>query len=107
NRRELGCQNGVYVRIHLRKGIDVAQFADGEGISTGINGLDSLLDGGFAFNRLHLVEGHPGTGKTTLALQFLMEGRRRGEKGLYITLSETKAELLQVAESHGWSLDGI
>jgi circadian clock protein KaiC len=85
----------------------VTQFADGEGISTGINGLDKLLDGGFAFNRLHLVEGHPGTGKTTLALQFLMEGRRRGEKGLYITLSETKAELLQVAQSHGWSLDGI
>ena len=85
----------------------MAQFADGEGISTGINGLDRLLDGGFAFNRLHLVEGHPGTGKTTLALQFLMEGRARGEKGLYITLSETKAELLQVAESHGWSLDGI
>src|SRR6476646_406647 len=86
---------------------NVAQFADGEGISTGITGFDALLDCGFAFNRLHLVEGHPGTGKTTLALQFLMEGRDRGEKGLYITLSETKAELLQVSQSHGWSLDGI
>ena len=85
----------------------MTQFTDGQGISTGISGFDALLDGGFAFNRLHLVEGHPGTGKTTLALQFLMEGRNRGEKGLYITLSETKAELLQVARSHGWSLDGI
>src|SRR3954465_14880653 len=75
--------------------------------STGIAGLDQLLNGGLPINRVHLVEGEPGAGKTTLALQFLMEGRRRGEKGLYITLSETKAELLQVAESHGWSLDGI
>ena len=87
--------------------MDVSQFADGAGVSTGIDGLDELLDGGFAFNRLHLVEGNPGTGKTTLALQFLMEGRNRGEKGLYITLSETKAELMQVAQSHGWSLEGI
>jgi circadian clock protein KaiC len=74
---------------------------------TGISGLDEILPGGLPANRLYLVEGMPGTGKTTLALQFLLEGRRLGEPGLYVTLSETKEELLGVAESHGWSLDGI
>ena len=58
-------------------------------------------------NRLHLIEGEPGTGKTTLALQFLLEGRRLGEAGLYVTLSETTEELKHVAASHGWSLDGV
>ncbi len=76
-------------------------------VKTGIAGLDEVLPGGLPANRLYLVEGMPGTGKTTLALQFLLEGRRSGERGLYVTLSETKEELLQVAESHGWSLDGI
>ena len=76
-------------------------------VKTGIPGLDEVLPGGLPANRLYLVEGMPGTGKTTLALQFLLEGRRSGERGLYVTLSETKEELLQVAESHGWSLDGI
>ena len=76
-------------------------------IKTGIPGLDEVLPGGLPANRLYLIEGMPGTGKTTLALQFLLEGRRAGERGLYVTLSETKEELLQVAESHGWSLDGI
>ena len=57
--------------------------------------------------RLYLVEGSPGAGKTTLALQFLLDGRTRGERGLYITLSETSEELEAVASSHGWSLDGI
>jgi circadian clock protein KaiC len=76
-------------------------------ISTGVAGLDGILDGGYASNRVHLVEGQPGTGKTTLALQFLMDGRANGERGLYITLSESKDELEQVAETHGWSLDGI
>lgn len=75
--------------------------------STGIHGLDHLLHGGLPANRLHLVEGDPGTGKTTLALQFLIEGRARGEKCLYVTLSETAAELRVVAGSHGWALDGI
>ena len=74
---------------------------------TGISGLDEILPGGLPENRLYLVEGMPGTGKTTLALQFLLEGRRLGERVLYVTLSETKEELLAVAESHGWSLDGI
>ncbi len=75
--------------------------------STGISGLDDVLGGGLPTRHLYLVEGSPGTGKTTLALQFLLEGRERGERGLYVTLSETSAELAQVAQSHGWSLDGI
>lgn len=74
---------------------------------TGVPGLDSVMAGGYPSNRLFLVEGDPGTGKTTLALQFLLEGVRRGERGLYVTLSETAAELAGVAASHGWSLDGI
>jgi circadian clock protein KaiC len=76
-------------------------------LTTGNAGLDRVLEGGFPANRLYLVEGDPGTGKTTLALQFLLEGARRGEPVLYVTLSETKEELLAVADSHGWSLDGI
>jgi circadian clock protein KaiC len=75
--------------------------------STGIPGLDDVLHGGLVTNRLYLVEGTPGTGKTTLALQFLLEGVAQGERGLYITLSETAEELRGVAQSHGWSLDGI
>ena len=78
-----------------------------ERASTGVTGLDQLLHGGLPAHRLHLIEGDPGTGKTTLALQFLLEGRARGEAGLYVTLSETAGELRGVAESHGWTLDGI
>jgi circadian clock protein KaiC len=74
-------------------------------IATGIAGLDDVLGGGFAPNRLYLIEGDPGSGKTTLGLQFLLEGARLGEKGVYVTLSETKEELIDVAGSHGWSLD--
>ncbi|MET0310764.1 MAG: ATPase domain-containing protein [Burkholderiaceae bacterium] len=76
-------------------------------LSTGIAGLDSVLGGGFPDNHLYLVEGDPGAGKTTLGLQFLLEGVKDGQKGLYITLSETSDELRTVAASHGWSLDGI
>src|SRR5688572_6559212 len=76
-------------------------------LPTGIVGLDYILKGGLPQHRLHLVEGSPGTGKTTLGLQFLLEGASRGEKGLYITLSESGEELAAVAESHGWSLDDI
>jgi circadian clock protein KaiC len=76
-------------------------------VSTGIEGLDALLMGGFTANRMYLVEGKPGTGKTTMALQFLLEGQLRGEATLYITLSETTVELRSVAASHGWSLEGI
>lgn len=74
---------------------------------TGIAGLDHILRGGLSAERLYLVEGTPGTGKTTLALSFLQEGVRLGEAGLYITLSETIEELNDVAESHGWDLSGI
>lgn len=75
--------------------------------SMGIPGLDHVLQGGLPRDRVYLIDGDPGTGKTTLALQFLMAGVRTGEQVLYVTLSETNAELNAVAASHGWSLDGI
>lgn len=74
---------------------------------SGIEGLDEILAGGLPRGGFYLIQGDPGSGKTTLALQFLLEGLRRGEKAFYITLSETKQELLHVARSHGWSLDKI
>ena len=76
-------------------------------ISTGSAGLDEILGGGLDSDRLYLYEGRPGTGKTTLALQFLLEGAHRGEKGLYISLSESEEELRVVARRHGWSLDNV
>jgi circadian clock protein KaiC len=76
-------------------------------VRTGIAGLDDVLHGGLTANRLYLIEGMPGSGKTTLAFQFLLEGVRSGEPVLYMTLSETRAEIEGVAASHGWSLDGI
>lgn len=76
-------------------------------ISTGIAGLDDILCGGLDPDRLYLIEGTPGTGKTTLALQFLLEGSKKGETGLYVTLSESEKELRVVAARHGWSLDGL
>ncbi|HEY2847139.1 MAG TPA: ATPase domain-containing protein, partial [Pyrinomonadaceae bacterium] len=76
-------------------------------LTTGIAGLDDVLSGGLAPDRLYLIEGVPGSGKTTIALQFLIEGARRGEPVIYVTLSETEEELREVAKSHGWSLDGI
>jgi circadian clock protein KaiC len=78
-----------------------------ERASSGISGLDDILGGGLPSNHLYLVEGTPGAGKTTLGLQFLRRGVQEGEKGLYITLSETASELRTVASSHGWSLDGV
>ncbi len=74
---------------------------------TGMEGLDDILGGGLPRHRLYLLQGEPGAGKTTLALKFLLEGASKGESGLYITLSETREELLDVAQSHGWSLDSI
>lgn len=74
---------------------------------TGIAGLDNILGGGLPRDCFYLVQGDPGSGKTTLALQFLLEGVQRGESVFYITLSETEAELIKVARSHGWSLDSI
>lgn len=73
----------------------------------GVAGLDDVLGGGLTPCRLYLIEGAPGTGKTTLALQFLREGAAQGERVLYVTLSETEAELRGVAASHGWDLSGI
>lgn len=73
-------------------------------VSTGNTGLDQVLTGGLPANRMYLFEGAPGSGKTTLAVQFLLEGARLGERGLYITLSETKEELTAVAISHGWDI---
>ncbi len=81
--------------------------ADAAPVSTGIKGLDHLLLGGLTPNRMYLIEGRPGTGKTTMAVQFLLEGKARGERCLYVALSETVGELGAVAVSHGWSLDGI
>jgi circadian clock protein KaiC len=74
---------------------------------SGIPGLDDILSGGLPCGCFYLIQGDPGSGKTTLALQFLLEGVRRGESVFYITLSETRSELLQVAQSHGWSLEQI
>jgi len=78
-----------------------------ETVSTGIPDLDDNLGGGLTRNRFYMVQGVPGSGKTTLALQFLMEGARRGESVLYVTLSETEEEIRAVAASHGWSLGGV
>lgn len=75
--------------------------------STGVPGLDEILGGGFISERLYLVDGRPGAGKTTLALQYLLDGVSRGERCLYITLSETEKELRSNAASHSWNLDGI
>ena len=76
-------------------------------LKSGISGLDDILHGGFPQGHLYLVEGDPGTGKTTLALQFLLEGIRNGERVLYVTLSESREELEQVAKSHGWSAENL
>src|SRR5581483_7155276 len=76
-------------------------------VKTGIDGLDNVLAGGLPSGHLYLIEGDPGTGKTTLALQFLLSGVEAGEPTLYVTLSESKSELHAVAKSHGWTLDSI
>jgi circadian clock protein KaiC len=83
------------------------KLAPTDRIQTGIAGLDVILGGGLTRHRIYLVEGSPGAGKTTLGLQFLLEGVRQGESGLYVTLSETETELRAVAASHGWTLDQL
>ena len=84
-----------------------AQSMTAARLTTGIAGLDDILAGGLHRERVYLVEGTPGTGKTTLALQFLLAGAALGEGGLYVTLSESKPELEASSGAHGWSLDGI
>lgn len=76
-------------------------------IQTGVAGLDDILNGGLPKGHLYLLEGDPGTGKTTVALQFLLEGVRNKESVIYVTLSESRQELIQVAESHGWATEGL
>jgi circadian clock protein KaiC len=76
-------------------------------LTTGVEGFDEVLLGGLPHNRIYLVEGTPGAGKTTLAMQFLLQGAREKQKSMYITLSETAEELQASAASHGWSLDGV
>ena len=75
--------------------------------SSGVEGLDDILGGGLPRDCVYLIQGDPGSGKTTLALQFLLEGVRQGQSVFYVTLSETREELLKVTRSHGWSLDSI
>ena len=87
--------------------LDYDKSAIDERVPTGIRGLDEILRGGLPAQRVYLLEGDPGTGKTTIALQFLLDGVARGETCLYVTLSETASELRAVARSHGWSLDGL
>lgn len=82
-------------------------MSDGREVATGSAELDDILAGGYAQARAHLIEGRPGSGKTTLALQFLLAAQERGERTLYVTLSEGRDELIQSAGTHGWSLDGI
>lgn len=78
-----------------------------DSLRTGVEGLDDVLGGGFAPGNAYLLEGEPGTGKTTFGMQFLREGAARGERVLYITLSETQRELEQSALSHGWTMEGV
>jgi circadian clock protein KaiC len=85
----------------------MSPLSTGPRVPFGVRGVDDILEGGLPGQRLFLLSGDPGTGKTTLALQFLLEGERRGETGLYVTLSETAEELNASAASHGWSLDKL
>lgn len=91
----------------LMRGTDTTSYEHHERAATGVAGLDHVLQGGFPAGRMYLIEGAPGAGKTTLALQFLLEGARHGERGVYVTLSETEGELRAVAASHGWDLGAI
>lgn len=91
----------------MRRNLPTVPIPEQARASTGIPGLDDVLGGGLPANHLYLIEGNPGSGKTTLGLQFLRSGVAAGEKGLYITLSETEHELRTVAASHGWDLHGL
>jgi circadian clock protein KaiC len=93
--------------LHQGPGESDVTATENTQLTTGIAGLDHVLRGGFPAGRLYLVQGHPGSGKTTMALQFLMEGVRNGERVLFMTMSETASEIAAVASSHGWSLAGV
>ena len=84
-----------------------SDFQTDSRVGTGCEGLDNILSGGFPRGRLYLIEGDPGAGKTTLALQFCLEGLKKGERALYITLSESRADLIHAADSHGMSLEQV
>ena len=101
-RKSRSCCACQIERAHLLLPRDMNR--DIQKAKTGISGLDDVLEGGFARGHLYLVEGEPGAGKTTLGLQFLLAGAEAGERCLYITLSETEAELRDGAASHGWAL---
>jgi circadian clock protein KaiC len=94
-------------RRKVRFDLEVQMHDGGRRVRTGVSGLDEVLHGGLIPERLYLLDGNPGSGKTTLALQFLLEGVRHGEKCLFVSLSETKEELAAGAASHDWTLDGI
>ena len=97
-------RRGPAKECHTTSGVDANCMVRAP---TGIAGLDYVLDGGLPAGRLYLVQGDPGAGKTTLGMQFLVEGARLGEAGIFASLSETEAELRDIAASHGWELDGI
>src|ERR1041384_7999721 len=80
---------------------------DADIVSTGISGLDEVLGGGLPSGGVYLLQGEPGVGKTTMALQFMLEGTRRGEIALYVGLTETSREIHSVAQSHRWSLEAL
>ena len=86
---------------------DLRTVAEPVRIKTGIEGLDDILSGGLPAGQMYLLEGNPGTGKTTVAMQFILEGTRNGESCLYITLSESAAELQSSARSHGWPIENL
>ena len=101
----LAASYGARALIEPSNGARILKGSDR--VSSGFAGLDEILGGGFVRRRLHVVEGRPGTGKTTLAMQFVMAGRDQSETVLYVSMSETRDELQTVANSHGWSLEGI
>jgi circadian clock protein KaiC len=108
----MGCSNklnfpGGRLASSIRKVNQQTEAGSNPRVSTGSAGLDNILGGGFPKGRLYLVEGDPGAGKTTLALQFAREGVSQGERALYITLSESRADLMNSAQSHGISLEQI
>ena len=84
-----------------------AETKNPEFLDTGIHGLNAVLCGGLIAERLHVVEGDPGAGKTTMALQFLIAGAQRGETSLFVSLSESERELRSFAHAHGWDLNGV